>query len=36
LPALTSSQAASHSQLAGLLQSQGWSPWICQKAALAL
>jgi hypothetical protein len=36
LPALTSSQAASHTQLAGLLQSQGWSPWICQKAALAL
>jgi hypothetical protein len=32
---LTSGQAASRTRLAGLLQSQGWSPWICQKAALA-
>jgi hypothetical protein len=33
LPALTGAQAASHSRLAGLLLSQGWSPWYCQKAA---
>jgi hypothetical protein len=36
LPALTDSQATSRTHLAGLLQSQGWSPWICQKAALSL
>src|SRR5215212_699171 len=36
LPALTASQAESRTQLSGLLQSQGWSPWLCQKAALGL
>jgi hypothetical protein len=36
LPALTASQAASRTRLAGLLQSAGWRPWYCQKAALAL
>jgi hypothetical protein len=36
LPALSASQAQSRTRLAGLLQSQGWSPWICQKAALGL
>jgi hypothetical protein len=33
LPALTRSQAASHTLLADQLSSQGWSPWICQRAA---
>ncbi|HEX6713182.1 MAG TPA: hypothetical protein VF066_07345, partial [Thermoleophilaceae bacterium] len=36
LPALTGTQAASRTRLAGLLQSEGWSPWICQRAALSL
>jgi hypothetical protein len=36
LPALTASQATRHEQLSGLLQSQGWSPWYCQKAALSI
>lgn len=36
LPALTTSQAQSRTQLAGLLQAQGWSPWYCRKAAEAL
>jgi hypothetical protein len=36
LPALTASQAASRTRLSGLLQPPGWSPWICQKAALGV
>jgi hypothetical protein len=36
LPALTAGQAQNRTRLAGLLQAQGWSPWICQKAALSL
>jgi hypothetical protein len=35
LPALNQSQAASHTRLADLLRSQGWSPWLCQRAAQA-
>jgi hypothetical protein len=35
LPALTSGQAASHSLLVDQLRSQGWSPWLCQRAAQA-
>jgi hypothetical protein len=35
LPALSRNQAASHSALAGLLQSQGWAPWYCRRAAEA-
>jgi hypothetical protein len=36
LPALTQAQATDSTRLAGLLQSQGWSPFVCQKAALSL
>jgi hypothetical protein len=31
---LTDAQAAKRTALASALQAQGWSPWICQKAAL--
>jgi hypothetical protein len=33
LPALNADQSASHLSLADQLRSQGWSPWICQRAA---
>jgi hypothetical protein len=33
LPALNADQSASHLSLADQLHSQGWSPWICQRAA---
>jgi hypothetical protein len=36
LPALTTSQAESRTRLTGLLQAQGWSPWLCQRAALGV
>jgi hypothetical protein len=36
LPSLTTGQAASRTRLSGLLQAQGWSPWICQRAALGV
>ena len=36
LPALTGAQAASRTRLANQLQFQGWSPWLCQRAALSL
>jgi hypothetical protein len=35
LPALTAAQAASRTRLANRLSFAGWSPWICQRAALA-
>jgi hypothetical protein len=36
LPALTSAQASSRTRLAALLQSAGWTPWYCRRAALGV
>lgn len=36
VPALTGAQSSRATALSGLLQSQGWSPWYCRRAAEAL
>jgi hypothetical protein len=34
-PLLTASERASRARLAAVLRSQGWAPWLCQRAAQA-